>query len=57
MGIKMKLYISLASTILFMVAVVIFFFNNNPIKWFWFCILLGSIIQNIVLFKKYKEIH
>ncbi|PQZ57699.1 MULTISPECIES: hypothetical protein [Bacillus] len=57
MGIRTKLYFSLASTILFIVAVVIFFFYNNPIKWFWFCILLGSVIQNIVLFKKYKELH
>ncbi|EJR54928.1 hypothetical protein IIM_01868 [Bacillus cereus VD107] len=57
MEIKTKLFVSLATTILFIVAVVIFFFNNNPIKWFWLCILLGSIIQNIVLFKKYREIH
>ncbi|OFD92842.1 hypothetical protein BWGOE13_27720 [Bacillus mycoides] len=57
MGMRTKLYISLASTILFAIAVAIFFLNNNPIKWFWLCILVGSIIQNIVLIKKYKEIH
>ncbi|PFM63363.1 hypothetical protein COJ48_15365 [Bacillus cereus] len=38
---------------LFLIAVVIFFFNYSPIKWF--CILFGSILQNIALLKKYKE--
>ncbi|CAH2463861.1 MULTISPECIES: hypothetical protein [Bacillus] len=57
MGMRTKLYISLASTILFAIAVAIFFLNDNPIKWFWLCILVGSIIQNIVLLKKHKEIH
>ncbi|MBJ8005192.1 hypothetical protein [Bacillus cereus] len=57
MGMRTKLYISLASTILFAIAVAIFFLDNNPIKWFWLCILVGSIIQNIVLIKKHKEIH
>ncbi|HDR7794715.1 TPA: hypothetical protein QCY19_003367 [Bacillus luti] len=54
---RMKLLISLASTILFIVAVVIFFLNNNPIKWFWLCILLGSVIQNVAVWKKYKKLH
>nr|EJQ78834.1 hypothetical protein IGC_02749 [Bacillus cereus HuA4-10] len=57
MEIKTKLFVSLASTILFIVAVVIFFFNDNPIKWFWVCILLGSVIQNIVLLKRHSESH
>ncbi|MED0963771.1 hypothetical protein [Bacillus paramycoides] len=55
MEIRTKLYISLVSTILFAIAVVVFFINNNPQKWFWLCILFGAIIQNIVLLKKNKE--
>ncbi|MED1411023.1 MULTISPECIES: hypothetical protein [Bacillus] len=57
MEIRTKLYISLASTILFAIAVVVFFINNNPQKWFWLCILFGAIIQNIVLLKKNKELN
>ncbi|WP_377865472.1 hypothetical protein [Bacillus sp. R86525] len=57
MGIRTKLYISLAATILFAIAMVVFFVNNNPQKWFWLCILFGSIIQNIVLLKRSKEVH
>ncbi|MES5893883.1 MULTISPECIES: hypothetical protein [Bacillus cereus group] len=57
MEIKTKLYISLASTILFAIAMIVFFINNNPQKWFWLCIFFGSIIQNIVLLKKNKEAH
>ncbi|MBE5106555.1 hypothetical protein IGI01_15040 [Bacillus thuringiensis] len=57
MGVRLKLFISLASTSLFFVAVAIFFLNNNPIKWFWVCILVGSVIQNIVLLKRYNELH
>ncbi|PFF85102.1 hypothetical protein COD90_18550 [Bacillus cereus] len=57
MGIKTKLYFSLASTILFAIAVIVFFINDNPQKWFWLCIFFASIIQNIVLLKKNKEAH
>ncbi|WP_180235068.1 hypothetical protein [Bacillus cereus] len=57
MGIRTKLYISLAATILFAIAAIVFFINNNPQKWFWLCIFFGSIIQNIVLLKKDKEVH
>lgn len=55
MRIKTKLYFSLASTILFAIAVIVFFINGNPQKWFWLCIFIASIIQNIVLLKKNKE--
>jgi len=54
--IKTKLYFSLASTIFF-AAVIVFFINGNPQKWFWLCIFFASIIQNIVLLKKNKESH
>ncbi|PED89074.1 hypothetical protein CN503_12105 [Bacillus cereus] len=54
---KTKLYFSLASTILFAIAVIVFFINGNPQKWFWLCIFFASIIQNIVLLKKNKEAH
>ncbi|WP_212086111.1 hypothetical protein [Bacillus nitratireducens] len=57
MGIRTKLYISLAATILFAIAAIVFFINNNPQKWFWLCIFFGSIIQNIALLKKNKEVH
>ncbi|MED4385084.1 hypothetical protein COE20_11745 [Bacillus cereus] len=57
MKIKTKLYFSLASTILFSIAVIIFFINDTPQKWFWLCIFFASIIQNIVLLKKNKEVH
>ncbi|ANC19766.1 membrane protein [Bacillus cereus] len=57
MGMKTKLYFSLASTILFAIAVIVFFINGNPQKWFWFFIFFASIIQNIVLLKKNKELH
>ena len=57
MGIKTKLYFSLASTILFAIAVIVFFINGNPQKWFWLSIFFASIIQNIVLLKKNKEGH
>jgi 4-hydroxybenzoate polyprenyltransferase len=56
-GIRTKLYISLASTILFILAVTIFFLNSHSMKWIWLFILIGSILQNIVLLKKYKETH
>ncbi len=57
MKIKTKLYFSLASTILFSIAVIFFFINDTPQKWFWLCIFFASIIQNIVLLKKNKEVH
>ncbi|EOO39302.1 hypothetical protein IKK_02476 [Bacillus mycoides] len=57
MGIKTKLYFSLASTILFAIAMIVFFINGNPQKWFWLSIFFASIIQNIVLLKKNKEGH
>ncbi|CUB10448.1 hypothetical protein BN2127_JRS1_02234 [Bacillus cereus] len=57
MGMKTKLYFSLASTMLFAIAVIIFFINGNSQKWFWLCIFFASIIQNIVLLKKNKEAH
>ncbi|MGH1324106.1 hypothetical protein [Bacillus pretiosus] len=52
---KTKLYFSVAATILFAIAVIIFFINGNPQKWFWLCIFFAFIIQNIVLLKKNKE--
>ncbi|ASZ17591.1 hypothetical protein BC30090_2558 [Bacillus cereus] len=57
MGMKTKLYFSVASTILFAIVVSVFFINGNPQKWFWLCIFFASIIQNIVLLKKNKEVH
>ncbi|WP_179955763.1 hypothetical protein [Bacillus sp. SH7-1] len=54
---KTKLYFSVASTSLFTIAVIVFFINGNPQKWFWLCIFFASIIQNIVLLKKNKEVH
>ncbi|WP_170955086.1 hypothetical protein [Bacillus cereus] len=57
MRMKTKLYFSVASTILFTIAVIVFFINGNPQKWFWLCIFFASIIQNIVLLKKNKEVH
>ncbi|OJE36200.1 hypothetical protein BAQ47_21275 [Bacillus tropicus] len=54
---KIKLYFSVASTILFAIAVIVFFINGSPQKWFWLCIFVASIIQNIVLLKKRKEAH
>ncbi|OOZ83721.1 hypothetical protein BHL25_24635 [Bacillus cereus] len=57
MGMKTKLYFSVASTILFAIAVIVFFINDTPQKWFWLCIFFASIIQNIVLLKKNKEAH
>ncbi|MDH4421700.1 MULTISPECIES: hypothetical protein [Bacillus] len=57
MGIKTKLYFSLASTILFAIAVIVFFINDTPQKWVWLCIFFASIIQIIVLLKKNKEAH
>ncbi|TXR98522.1 hypothetical protein DN390_18460 [Bacillus sp. SH7-1] len=57
MGMKTKLYFSVASTSLFTIAVIVFFINGNPQKWFWLCIFFASIIQNIVLLKKNKEVH
>ncbi|MGQ0439998.1 hypothetical protein ACT4UT_24115 [Bacillus sp. B-TM1] len=56
MGMKTKLYFSVASTILFAIAVIVFFINGNPQKWFWLCIFFASIMQNIVLIKKNKEV-
>lgn len=52
---KTKLYFSVASTILFAIAVIIFFINGNPQMWFWLCIFFASIIQNIVLLKRIKK--
>lgn len=54
---RTKLYISLASTILFAIAVIVFFINDNSQKWFWLCILFGASIQNMALLKKNKESH
>ncbi|WP_439022501.1 hypothetical protein [Bacillus thuringiensis] len=54
---KTKLYFSVASTILFAIAVIVFFINDTPQKWVWLCIFFASIIQNIVLLKKDKEAH
>ncbi len=54
-GMKTKLYFSVAATILFAIAVIIFFINGNPQMWFWLCIFFASIVQNIVLLKKNKE--
>ncbi|ASZ66538.1 histidine kinase [Bacillus cereus] len=36
---------------------IVFFINGNPQKWFWFFIFFASIIQNIVLLKKNKEVY
>ncbi|MFB6728730.1 hypothetical protein ACIG6B_11965 [Bacillus mobilis] len=57
MKMQTKLYFSLASSILFAIAVIVFFIDGNPQKWFWLCIFFASIIQNIVLLKKNKEVH
>ncbi|HDR7686904.1 hypothetical protein ACW4EZ_13870 [Bacillus toyonensis] len=57
MQVRTKLYISLSAAILFAIAVIVFFINGNPQKWFWLCIFFASIIQNIVLLKKNKEMH
>ncbi|WP_270607674.1 hypothetical protein [Bacillus mobilis] len=57
MKMQTKLYFSLASSILFAIAVIVFFIDGNPQKWFWLCIFFASIIQNIVLLKKNKEFH
>ncbi|MED3536962.1 hypothetical protein ABEX53_28015 [Bacillus toyonensis] len=58
MQVRTKLYISLSAAILFAIAVIVFFINGNPQKWFWLCIFFASIIQNIVvLLKKNKEAH
>ncbi|MDA2382184.1 hypothetical protein PDN41_10320 [Bacillus cereus] len=57
MQVRTKLYISLSAAILFAIAVIVFFINGNPQKWFWLCIFFASIIQNIVLLKKNKEVH
>ncbi len=54
-GMKTKLYFSVAATILFAIAVIIFFINGNLQMWFWLCIFFASIVQNIVLLKKNKE--
>ncbi|QUG95821.1 MULTISPECIES: hypothetical protein [Bacillus cereus group] len=56
MGMKTKLYFSVASTIFFAIAVIVFFINGNPQKWFWLCIFFASSMQNIVLIKKNKEV-
>ena len=57
MGMKTKLYFSVASTILFAIAVIVFFINGNPQKWFWLCIFFASIIQKYSATKKNKEVH
>lgn len=57
MKMQTKLYFSLASSILFAIAVIVFFIDGNLQKWFWLCIFFASIIQNIVLLKKNKEVH
>ncbi|EOP88200.1 MULTISPECIES: hypothetical protein [Bacillus] len=55
MQVRTKLYISLSAAILFAIAVIVFFINGNPQKWFWLCIFFASIIQNMVLLKKNKD--
>ncbi|MBK5492567.1 hypothetical protein [Bacillus sp. TH13] len=57
MQVRTKLYISLSAAILFVIAVIVFFINGNPQKWFWLCIFFASIIQNMVLLKKNKDAH
>ncbi|MCC6080905.1 hypothetical protein ACFVXR_19180 [Bacillus thuringiensis] len=57
MQVRTKLYISLSAAILFAIAVIVFFINGNPQKWFWLCIFFASIIQNMVLLKKNKDVH
>lgn len=52
MGMKTKLYFSVASTILFAIVVSVFFINGNPQKWFWLCIFFASIIQKYSATKK-----
>lgn len=44
-GMKTKLYFSVASTILFAIAVIIFFINGNPQMWFWLCIFLRPLYK------------
>ncbi|WP_189644888.1 hypothetical protein [Bacillus thuringiensis] len=55
MQVRTKLYISLSAAILFAIAVIVFFINGNPQKWFWLCIFFASIIKNMVLLKKNKD--
>ena len=55
MGMKTKLYFSVASTILFAIVVSVFFINGNPQKWFWLCISLLPLYKNIVLLKRIKK--
>lgn len=55
MQVRTKLYISLSAAILFAIAVIVFFINGNPQKWFWLCIFFASIIQNMVLLKKNED--
>ncbi|EJP90610.1 hypothetical protein [Bacillus cereus] len=57
MQVRTKLYINLSAAILFAIAVIVFFINGNPQKWFWLCIFFASIIQNMVLLKKNKDAH
>ncbi|MEC3159760.1 hypothetical protein P9Z94_27360 [Bacillus thuringiensis] len=57
MQVRTKLYISLSAAILFAIAVIVFFINGNPQKWFWLCIFFASIIQNMELLKKNKDAH
>ncbi|UPJ13950.1 hypothetical protein MYW48_14320 [Bacillus cereus] len=57
MQVRTKLYISLSAAILFAIAVIVFFINGNPQKWFWLCIFFASIIQNMMLLKKNKDAH
>ena len=57
MGMKTKLYFSVASTILFAIVVSVFFINGNPQKWFWLCIFFCFHYTKYSATKKNKEVH
>ncbi|PFA22769.1 hypothetical protein CN373_09290 [Bacillus cereus] len=57
MQFRMKFYISIISTILFIIASTIFFLDDHSMKWLWVCITVSSVVQNVVLFRKCKSAH
>ncbi|PEY38316.1 hypothetical protein CN354_10720 [Bacillus cereus] len=57
MQFRTKLCVSVVSTILFIIASTIFFLNNHPMQWLWVLIAVSSIVQNVVIYRKYKSIH
>ena len=55
MGMKTKLYFSVASTILFAIVVSVFFINGNPQSGFGYVFSLLPLYKNIVLLKRIKK--